>query len=268
LPHLSGKHLANAISEVRTAFQSKEEKRYMNIILTRNAMLLVLGLATVGCAEESFDGAMSASEERTTDLSALQVPANTPDPSKIYLKSITPIGHGCRSDSSQAWVSADGEVFTVTFSEYLLELTPADRDKTIDCQLNIGVHVPNGYSTAVTAFTYQGYARLDLGVTASQSAAYSWHGRISTMKEARREVTGPLDSSYTITDNVNARSLALDFLPCDGQSRNLVVRTSLTLTQALSRKRYGYINMSSADAQTNRRASFQFRLQKRLCSTL
>ncbi|MYY10946.1 DUF4360 domain-containing protein [Streptomyces sp. SID4919] len=74
-------------------------------------------------------------------------------------------GSGCPTGTAAIAVSPDSTAFTVTYSDYLAKAggpsLPTDFRK--NCQLNLIVHVPNGFTYAVMGVDYRGSASLERG---------------------------------------------------------------------------------------------------------
>jgi hypothetical protein len=71
-----------------------------------------------------------------------------PPPDRIIIDVVTVNGSGCRPNTAAVAVSPDNTAFTVTYSEYLAQVgvgsKPTDFRK--NCQLNLRVHVPQGFT--------------------------------------------------------------------------------------------------------------------------
>ncbi|KJK55093.1 DUF4360 domain-containing protein, partial [Saccharothrix sp. ST-888] len=86
--------------------------------------------------------------------------AVTPPPDKIVIDVATVNGSGCPAGTAAIAVSPDNTAFTVTYSNYLAQVgvgaNPTDFRK--NCQLNLDVHVPQGFTYAIAAADYRGFA--------------------------------------------------------------------------------------------------------------
>src|SRR4051812_42448781 len=87
----------------------------------------------------------------------------TPPPSSIAIDVVTANGSGCPAGTAAVAVSPDKSAFTVTYSNYLAQAGAGTRptDFRKNCQLNLNVHIPGGFTYAVTEADYRGYAHLE-----------------------------------------------------------------------------------------------------------
>jgi len=74
------------------------------------------------------------------------------------------------------------------------------------CQLNVGLHVPNGWSYTVAEVTYRGYADLDSGVVGTQTSTYYFSGN-AQQATASTSYYGPYADDYLVADAIGISSL-------------------------------------------------------------
>jgi hypothetical protein len=217
-------------------------------------------LSAVGCANESADRAVADSESdnaalvQTTGTVTLQAPANPapvsiPSPEGSYFADVIANGTGCPAGSWVTSISPDGQVFTTTFSSYEVQINDQVPDLTItrNCQISITLHSPGGLSYGVQSFFYSGYAFLEQGVTATQSARYYFQGNPVPSSNTNRVVlTGPYDQDFVFKDEVKTADTV--WSPC-GADRLLNIVTSLQVRNS-SPKRSGYANLAALDGST------------------
>ena len=101
-----------------------------------------------------------------------------PPPDKIVIKVATVNGSGCPQGTAAVAVSEDNTAFTVTYSDYLAQVG-GNSDPTAfrkNCQLNLLVHVPAGFTYAIASADYRGFASLQPGASAVQRASYYFQG--------------------------------------------------------------------------------------------
>ena len=102
-----------------------------------------------------------------------------------------------------------------------------------NCQLGLNVHVPQGYTYAIASTDYRGFARLERGASATQTAFYYFQGESKTSR-SRHSFTGPVDGDWQRADRSGISSLS--FLPC-GEQRYLNVNTELRVDAGWSDKK-------------------------------
>ncbi|MGK5680266.1 DUF4360 domain-containing protein [Actinoplanes sp. URMC 104] len=158
-------------------------------------------------------------------------------------------GSGCPWGSAQVTPSPDNKAFTVTYSEFTAQVgvgtKPTDFRK--NCQLALDVHVPQGYTYAISGTDYRGFAHLERGASASETANYYFQGERQSTR-IRHDFSGPFDGNWQRTDSVGISSLA--FLPC-GEQRYLNVNTELRVNAGSSntKKTTSMLTMDSTDGR-------------------
>jgi hypothetical protein len=168
-------------------------------------------------------------------------------PDKIVIEIATVNGSGCPQGTAAVAVAPDNTAFTVTYSDYLAQVgvgaKPTDFRK--NCQLNLIVHVPGGFTYAVAGADYRGYAKLERGATAVQKASYYFQGSPDTA-QASHPYRGPYDNNWQATDQTDWGQLV--WAPC-GAKRNFNINTELRVSAGTSdpTKTNSFIAMDSTD---------------------
>lgn len=174
-------------------------------------------------------------------------PFDNPPPDKIVIDVVTVNGSGCKSGTAAVAVSADNTAFTVTYSEYLAQIGGGAKstDFRKNCQLNLRVHVPNGFTYAIAEADFRGYAQLAKGATAQERANYYFQGSPETLYTTH-PFKGPYDDDWSASDSLDVASLV--YKPC-GEERNLNVNTELKVAAGKSdpKKDMSMISMDSTD---------------------
>ncbi|AWK09753.1 DUF4360 domain-containing protein [Streptomyces spongiicola] len=171
-------------------------------------------------------------------------------PDKIVIEIATVNGSGCKPGTAAVAVSQDNTAFTVTYSDYLAQVgggaSPIDFRK--NCQLNLIVHVPQGFTYAVASADYRGFASLQNGATAVQKASYYFQGSPDT---AAREhpYSGPYNDNWQATDTTEWGQLV--WAPC-GVKRNFNINTELRVSAGTSDpSTTSFMTMDSTDGEIN-----------------
>jgi hypothetical protein len=170
----------------------------------------------------------------------------SPPPDHVVVDLVTVNGSGCPDGTTAVALSADATAFTVTYSAYLAQAGPRANptDFRKNCQLGMRVHVPQGFTYAVTKADYRGYASLARGATAIEQANYYFQGATPTAR-SRQQFAGPYDSDWQRTDSVGLAALA--WAPC-GASRDLNINTELRVSRGSSAaSTTNLISMDSTD---------------------
>jgi hypothetical protein len=228
-------------------------------------LALVATLFASGCAlEATGEGVPGAWDDPAIDQQALalaesEAPVTLEAPSGVYFADVAAHGSGCPENTSRTSISSDGQVFTTTFSQFELQVTPAEVASVSECQLNVKLRSPAGLSYAVYSFYYSGYALLEEGVNARQSANYYFQGVPLTSREVRTDLVGPRDETYIFSDEI-ATPDNFVWSPC-GVERDLQIVSRLRLQNA-NPGRSGFLNVSSIDAS----AKMVFKLAWKKCA--
>jgi hypothetical protein len=173
-------------------------------------------------------------------------PSNPPT-DRIIIDIVTVIGSGCPTGTAAVAVSPDNEAFTVTYSNYLAQVgvgsKPTDFRK--NCQLNLRVHVPQGFTYAIAQADYRGFASLARGATGVQRANYYFQGSSQTVF-ANHNLRGPLGDDWQATDTVSVDALV--YAPC-GEQRNFNINTELRVDKGTSNPNTttSFVTMDSTD---------------------
>ncbi|TYB49704.1 DUF4360 domain-containing protein [Actinomadura chibensis] len=155
-----------------------------------------------------------------------------PPPGKITLEVLTVNGSGCRAGTAAVAPAADNTAFTVTYSDYLAQAggksKPTDMRK--NCQLSLGVHIPQGFTYAIASADYRGYANLADGASGLERASY-YHQGMSQTGVASHTVKGKYADNWQFTDTTPVAALV--WKPC-GEDRNFNINTELRVDKGTS----------------------------------
>ncbi|WP_412746989.1 DUF4360 domain-containing protein [Krasilnikovia sp. MM14-A1004] len=174
-----------------------------------------------------------------------------PPTDRIVIDVVTVNGTGCPAGTAAIAVSPDNTAFTVTYSAYtaLVGVGSTSTDWRKNCQLNIVVHVPQGFTYAISKVDYRGFASLAPGSSAIERANYYFQGQSQTAYISH-PFTGPLGDDWQTTDEVAVAALV--WAPC-GALRNLNINTELRAMAGTSDTAHttSFITMDSTDGAIN-----------------
>lgn len=178
------------------------------------------------------------------------LPENTessPPTEKITIQLVTVNGSGCPAGTTAVAASAGNTSFTVTYSEYLAVVgvgaSPVDFRK--NCQLNVLIHIPQGFSYAIAQADYRGFAHLEKGASGIQRASYYFTGMSATLP-ITHTFKGPYSDNFQTTDIAEVSELV--WAPC-GEDRNVNINTELRVSAGDSdpAKTTSFMAMDSTD---------------------
>ncbi|MCT9091802.1 DUF4360 domain-containing protein [Streptomyces sp. ASQP_92] len=167
-------------------------------------------------------------------------------PDKIVIEVATVNGSGCPLGTAAVAVAPDNTAFTVTYSQYMAQVGAGSKptDFRKNCQLNLIVHVPSGFTYAVASADYRGYAHLERGANAVQKASYYFQGSPDTASRTH-PFNGPYDDNWQATDSTDWGQLV--WAPC-GVKRNFNINTELRVNAGTSDpKTNSFMAMDSTD---------------------
>ncbi|WFB08298.1 DUF4360 domain-containing protein [Streptomyces sp. LX-29] len=171
-------------------------------------------------------------------------------PDKIQIEIATVNGSGCPAGTAAIAVSPDNTAFTVTYSAYTAKVgagaQPTDFRK--NCQLNLIVYVPHGFTYAIASADYRGFAHLERGASAVQKASYYFQGSQQTMPISH-PYAGPYSDNWQERDETEVGQVV--WAPC-GERRNFNINTELRVNAGSSDPRKtSFMAMDSVDGDIN-----------------
>jgi hypothetical protein len=171
-----------------------------------------------------------------------------PPDDKIVIDVVTVNGSGCPAGTAAVAVSSDNTKFTVTYSDYvaLVGVGAGPLDFRKNCQLNLVVHVPQGFTYAIAQADYRGYASLQPGASFTERASYYFQG-MSQTTPISHSYSGEMDDNWQTTDQVEVTQLV--YKPC-GEERNFNINTELRVNAGTSNTgtTTSFVTMDSTDA--------------------
>ncbi|MEU6241032.1 MULTISPECIES: DUF4360 domain-containing protein [unclassified Streptomyces] len=171
---------------------------------------------------------------------------DNPPPDKIVIDVATVNGSGCPQGTAAVAVSPDNTAFTVTYSDYLAQ-AGGNSDPTAyrkNCQLNLIVHVPQGFTYAIASADYRGFLSLQPGASATQKASYYFQGSSSTVARTH-PFGGAYNDDWQATDTTDWAQLV--WAPC-GVQRNFNINTELRVNAGTtSPGKVSFMTMDSTD---------------------
>lgn len=176
---------------------------------------------------------------------------DNPPPDKIVIDVATVNGSGCPAGTAAVAVSPDNTAFTVTYSSYLAQ-AGGNSDPTAfrkNCQLNLIVHVPQGFTYAIASADYRGFLSLQPGASATQKASYYFQGSSQTVPRTH-PFSGAYNDDWQATDSTDWAQLV--WAPC-GVERNFNINTELRVnsgTQAPDKVSFMTMDSTDGDIST------------------
>jgi hypothetical protein len=221
----------------------------MTIHLTRVGRVIAVASATTIVL--LLSGAAYAVGQSADDESAI--------PAAQVRIAATSNGSGCPGGTADVKVLSNNGGFTVTYrDEYLARVgggaDPTDIRK--NCQVNVQIDVPNGFSYAIASAQHNGLASLLAGAVGLQRWSQYFQGNSNTGAFDHRFV-GPFRNSWQTNDQLTPGQLM--WSPCNEQ-RNINVNTELRVTAGASpRDTTSYMRADSSDNDVDAAYRFTWR---------
>lgn len=158
-------------------------------------------------------------------LSAL-APADAAAEPTAAIDVVTVNGSGC--PAGDADVQTSGRTFTIGYHTFLARAgggsSPVDMRK--NCQINLRVTVPEGYTYGLARTTYEGYAHLQAGATALNRISTYLQGSSATAT-VTQQFTGPFSGDWQT--HYRPGSAEIQWAPC-GSPRNININAEVRVT--------------------------------------
>ncbi|MDT7790109.1 MAG: hypothetical protein QOF58_8528 [Pseudonocardiales bacterium] len=159
-------------------------------------------------------------------LSALAPVGAAEEEPTAALEVVTVNGSGC--PAGDADVKSDDRTFTIGYHTFLARAgggsSPLDQRK--NCQVNIRVNVPAGFTYGLARTTYEGYAHLQDGATALNRVTTYLQG-MSPNNTVSNTFSGPFSDSWTTYYRPDATEI--QWSPC-GSPRNININAEVRVT--------------------------------------
>jgi len=180
--------------------------------------------------------------------------ATAPPSEKITLDVVTVNGSGCPAGTANAKMLSDNTGFRITYSSFVAAdgVGTSPTQFRQNCQVNVLVHIPQGYTYAVQNATYRGRASLRTGATALERTNYYFQGSPEN-NYADHEFKGPLSGSWTTHDVTATEDLV--YAPC-GVDRNLNINTELRVDTPSGNS---WISLRSSEADVDTIVHFSWK---------
>jgi len=180
-----------------------------------------------------------------------------PNPADVYIESLTYGGSGCPQGSVGQSISADRLTFTLIFDNYIATVGPGTpiTNSRRNCQLNIKLHVPQGWAYTVFSADYRGYMYLDPKVKGTHKSIYYFAGdtrQVST----ESDFIGPQDKDYLAHDAIGVTSLV--WSSC-GATAALNVNSQVRIDNSANTNGQGQLTTDSHDGNFQHVLGFQWR---------
>jgi hypothetical protein len=184
--------------------------------------------------------------------------SSLPDPAKVFVAGITYGGTGCPSGTVSTALSSDRTTFTMIFDKFVASSGPGVpvTEQRKNCQVNVDLRYPNGWSYSIVSVDYRGYAQLPAGVSATQKANYYFAGQTQQVS-SESVFNGPYDNDYLSSDKIPIS--AYIWSPCGAISRGNVNAQVRLSGNAAALSRGAQVTVDSIDGKVKQIYGLQWR---------
>jgi uncharacterized protein DUF4360 len=178
-----------------------------------------------------------------------------PPGGQVTLSVQTINGSGCPAGTAKVAMQSDNTGFRVIYSDFLAQVNGGASPTAIrkNCQVNVQINIPQGFTFAIAWANYRGHASLASGASALERTNYYFQGT-SGNNFVDHTLSGPYSGSWTATDITAAEDLVYE--PC-GQSVNLNLNTELRVDAGGSSST-SWISMDASDGGIATLVHFQW----------
>jgi len=180
-----------------------------------------------------------------------------PNPNEVYIQGMTYGGSGCPNGSVAQSISNDRQTFTLIFDSYIASVGPGVpiTEGRKNCQLNVKMHYPQGWTFSLLSSDYRGYMQLDAGLRGTHKSTYYFAGdtrQVST----QADFPGPQNRDYLAHDVIGVTSLI--WAPC-GASIPLNINSQVRIDNSANPNGRGQLTTDSQDGKVSQLLHFQWR---------
>jgi hypothetical protein len=179
---------------------------------------------------ESDSGEEALAPRDLLDPDVLYAVPGKPNLNQVRITSVTHAGTGCPAGSRTRVSLLRGwnPSIALQFDAFAAAIGPGTSitDRRKNCQINIGLQVPPGWSYAVSAIDYRGQAHLDAGIEGVQKSTLYFAGELPQASSTAK-IAGPINRAYLVRDTLPHDGLV--WSPCDAE-RNLNVNSQVRLS--------------------------------------
>lgn len=168
-----------------------------------------------------------------------------PPSDQVWIEDVKWAGSGCPVGSVARTLSNDKQTVTLMFDNYVASVGPGIviTESYKNCQINIKLHIPQGWTYTVFQTQYRGYYSLESGVKGTQKSIYYFSGD-TRQWSAQSTFVGPASQDYHFWDNIATDTWV--YCQC-GATTSLNINTSLRMQSANPKKYSGFMSTDSID---------------------
>ncbi|MFI6078087.1 DUF4360 domain-containing protein [Actinoplanes sp. NPDC051343] len=166
-------------------------------------------------------------------------------------------GSGCPAGTASVTMLPDNTGFRITYSDFLARAggTVPATDFRKNCQVNLLVHIPQGFTFAVARADYWGKLRLAAGASALERSNYYYQGS-SDDNYVDHSIAGPTAGTWHTVDVTDDAELV--YAAC-GAVRSLNINTELRVDPGTATATTSYISLRASEGDVYTVVQFQWK---------
>ncbi|MGE0764315.1 MAG: DUF4360 domain-containing protein [Bdellovibrionales bacterium] len=138
--------------------------------------------------------------------------AHAQAPDQVRVRGIRSSGQGCPLGSAEAVISPDAQSFSLLLDNYMAQAQPGVPTSRRDCDIEVDLDIPSGWSYALVGADYRGFVDVPAGAVAAQRVIYAFEqsrDRRPGYSDGKgfafnaTEFRGPTTQDYTIQHTLN-----------------------------------------------------------------
>ncbi|MFI0404923.1 DUF4360 domain-containing protein [Actinomadura sp. 3N508] len=209
-------------------------------------MGILVGAVVLLPALASVSYAAASSSETTPDAGTQSEQGWAPRGATLEVATV--LGSGCPAGTAKVTPTNGGSAFTVTFDNYMAwgggDAPPTEFRK--NCQLNVKVGAPEGWTWAPVGISSRGFAHVQEGASAVRRTSYYIQGSSET-RAVTHTIEGPSNRAWRFNDRIPRDELV--YKAC-GEDRNLNINTEVRVNAGGSEEP-SFIAVESVNANAN-----------------
>jgi hypothetical protein len=201
--------------------------------------------------------ALSALARPGQALGVADAAADAPPSTPVTVAVQTVNGSGCPAGTASVAMQPDNTGFRITYSDFIARAGGAASatDFRKNCQVNLLVYIPQGFTFAVARADYWGRLRLAAGATALERSNYYYQGS-SDNDYVDHPLAGPVSGTWHTVDVTDDAELV--YAAC-GAARSLNINTELRVDAGTAAATTSYISLRASEGDVYTLVQFHWK---------
>ena len=188
---------------------------------------------------------------------AAQNDSDSPPSTPVTLEVQTVNGSGCPNGTASVTASPGNTGFKIRYNDFTARAggSAGPTEFRRNCQVNLAVHIPQGFTVAVARADYVGRARLADGASAKMRSNYYYQADPDNTWAEHAPIDGPYLGSWHTIDATDETNLV--YAPC-GETRLLNINTELRVDAGTATGSTNTMSMRSSEGEVYTAVQFSW----------